>query len=660
MQELLGDGLPNLLWGTSVSAHSEHASSAAQDTQLAVVYESLFEGNPDPAWVFDAETLCFLAVNQAAIRRYGYSREEFLSMTIKDIRPVEDVPTLLLYLRRIKTKPGETRVWPHRKKDGTLIDVEVFHRMVPRRRQSAICVATVHDVRGRARAEKALIESERKYRLLVENSPSLICTHDFRGNILSTNLVGAHSLGYEPEELVGTNLRHHLAPSVSHLLDSYLELIRAEGKASGLMHVVTKEGEERIWVYRNVRCDCLGERSYILGNAQDITEHKRLEAQLRQAQKMEAMGRLAGGIAHDFNNLLTAVMGRSELLLKQLSDDDARRDEVAHIEAAAARGASLVRRLLGFSRKQAPNPQVVDVNSVVAETEQILRPLIGEDIDLGFVLRPGLGTIRVDPALLVEVLLNLAANARDAMPNGGKLTIETKTVILSGTHAAQPDWAAPGHYVLLAVSDTGKGMDAATKAHLFEPYFTTKEAGRGTGFGLAMVHEIVRESGGYVRVYSELNHGSTFKVYIPVTLEPGEVRKPVERQAANLVGAETVLLVEDEERVRQVAFRMLENLGYKVLLASNATEAIEIAKEYEKTIHLLFTDLVLPGMSGRELARRLQADTPDLKVIYTSGYADDAIVRHRILEEHLLFLQKPFTANGLARKVREALDAGNS
>ncbi len=444
------------------------------------------------------------------------------------------------------------------------------------------------------------------------------------------------------------------------MLGSYLDLIRREGKASGLMLVVTKKGEERTWIYRNVRSNYPGEQSYVLGNAQDITEYKRLEEQLRQAQKMEAIGRLAGGIAHDFNNLLTTIIGRSDLLLKELSDDDARRDDVVHMQAAATRGASLVRRLLTFTRKQTAVPRIVDVNSVIGETARILRPLIGENIELSFALCPGLGTVKLDPAVLEEVLLNLAVNARDAMPNGGKLTIETRNVILNGACSAQPSLAPPGQYVLLAVSDTGTGMDARTKAHLFEPYFTTKEVGQGTGLGLASVYGLVREGGGYISVYSELDHGSTFKVYLPVATGPDDTSNRVEEQPVELVGSETVLLVEDEESVREAAYRMLESMGYKVLLASNGAEAIEIAREYENTIHLLLTDLVLPGMNGQELAGRLQAGTPSLKVIYTSGYADEAIVRHGILEEHSLFLQKPFTSNALARKVREALDAEDS
>jgi len=615
-------------------------------------YRLLFESNPLPAWVADAETLEFLAVNKAAIHHYGYSRQDFLAMTIKEIRPSGEIPALLRYLAQAGSRLRVAGCWKHRKKDGSIIDVEIFHELITWQGKRAYLVLA-HDVTERKRAEAELHRAEQRYRLLVENNPAFICTHDLSGRLLSTNLLGARALGYTPGELVGTDMRQHVAASVRHLFDDYLERIKRDGQASGLMRVVKRSGEERTWVYKNVRCEEPGTGSYVLGTAQDITEQRRLESQFRQAQKMEAVGRLAGGIAHDFNNLLTAILGWTEMLLKQHPKDS---ENIRRIQEVATRGASLVRRLLAFSRRQVVSPRILDINAVTTEAARMLRPLIGEDIEVTLVLRPDLGGVKADPVLLEEVLLNLVLNARDAMPERGKLTIETQNVILGGRGGTQPSWAPPGDYVLLAVSDTGSGMGEEAKRHLFEPFFTTKQAAGGTGLGLSSVYGIVRQAGGHIRVYSEPGYGSTFKVYLPVASGLEEKRTADEEDRTLPVGTETVLLVEDEVTVRETASWILESLGYKVLSASNGAEAIRIARSHEGEIHLLFTDVVMPGMSGRELAGQLQAWSPALRVIYTSGYTDDAIVRHGVLHEDFAFLHKPFSRATLAHKVRDVLD----
>jgi PAS domain S-box-containing protein len=403
----------------------------------------------------------------------------------------------------------------------------------------------------------------------------------------------------------------------------------------------------------------------------DVTERKRAEEalhqreeQLRQAQKMEAVGQLAGGIAHDFNNLLMVIQGDSDLLLRRLPEGSALRRNVDGIREAAQQAAALTRQLLAFSRKQVLAPRIIDVNQIVAGMQKMLQRLIGETIHLETTLESELGRVKADPGQIEQVIMNLAVNARDAMPDGGQLTIETGTLDLDERAAKQHGEAAPGRYVMLAVTDTGVGMDPATQARLFEPFFTTKEQGKGTGLGLSTVYGIVRQSGGHIWVYSEVGRGTTFKICLPVaeeaapaleTVELGEVGGGEARS-----GAETILLVEDAQRVREVVREILEMNGYNILEARNGQEALEVSRRYQGPIHLMVTDVVMPQMSGREVAQRLAPLRPEMKVLYMSGYTDDAIVRHGVLESGTPFLSKPFTPDALAAKVREVLDSAKA
>ncbi len=381
------------------------------------------------------------------------------------------------------------------------------------------------------------------------------------------------------------------------------------------------------------------------------------EQQLRQSQKLEAVGQLAGGIAHDFNNLLTVINGNSHLLLRGLSEET-HRDRVEEIKRAGERAAQLTRQLLAFSRKQVLQPTLLDLNSVVPDMDKLLRRLIGADIDLRTVLDAELRRVKADPGQIEQVLMNLAINARDAMPRGGKLTIQTANVRLDEHYARGHVAVEPGPYVMLAVSDTGHGMDAETQAHIFEPFFTTKEKGKGTGLGLSTVYGIVKQSGGNVWVYSEVGRGTTFKIYLPSVEEIAEQRAP-ESASPTLTskGMETVLLVEDEETVRNLARDILGINGYRVLTAGSGGAAMRLCEQHAGPIHLLLTDVVMPQMSGRELAERAAAIRPAMKVLYMSGYTDDSIVHHGVLDEGVAFLEKPFTPDALARKVRETLDA---
>jgi signal transduction histidine kinase len=394
----------------------------------------------------------------------------------------------------------------------------------------------------------------------------------------------------------------------------------------------------------------------VVREVEERTTRKRVEEQLRQSQKMEAVGRLAGGIAHDFNNLLTIMMGYSELLLKRLGPDDPLRGAIEQIKKAGDRGAALARQLLIFSRQQILQLQVLDLNAVVTGINPMLQRVIGEDTHLVTALDPAVDRVKADPGQLEQVVMNLVVNARDAMPQGGTLTIETANVELGEPHAGQLLALQPGPYAMLAVSDTGCGMDAETQARIFEPFFTTKGAGKGTGLGLSTVYGIVKQSGGDIWVYSEPGRGATFKIYLPRVKEDARPLQLTVAPARPLMGTETVLLVEDEPGVRAFVRDTLGLFGYTVLEARHGIEALMIGTRHAGPIHLLITDVVMPQMDGREIADRLGPLRSEMKVLYMSGYTDDAVVSHGVLEAGTAFLQKPFTPDALARKIRDVLD----
>jgi two-component system, cell cycle sensor histidine kinase and response regulator CckA len=385
-------------------------------------------------------------------------------------------------------------------------------------------------------------------------------------------------------------------------------------------------------------------------------EHERLKLQLSQAQKMEAIGRLAGGIAHDFNNHLGIMIGYSERLLDRLGPDDQLRRSAGMIKDAGMRAATLTRQLLAFSRRQVFEPQILSVNTLVLELEKMLRPMIGEDIELILSLKAANGKVKADPAQVDQVIMNLAINSRDAMPNGGRLTLETADVELDEEYASKHVTVQPGSYVMLAVSDNGAGMDTDTQTHMFEPFFTTKEKGKGTGLGLATVYGIVKQSGGYIWVYSEPGKGTTFKIYLPQEDIGAQQAESIRRSLPIPQGKETVLVVEDEGMLRELACEFLQGCGYKVLEAENGHKALETSRGHNGAIHLLMTDAIMPGMGGRELAQRMHDDRRDIRVLYVSGYTDDSVLRDGLLEPGTAFLQKPFTRESLTRKVREILD----
>jgi PAS domain S-box-containing protein len=388
--------------------------------------------------------------------------------------------------------------------------------------------------------------------------------------------------------------------------------------------------------------------------AEDVTERRALEDQFRQAQKMEAVGRLAGGVAHDFNNLLMVVSGYTEVLLEQLNENDPLLAKVQAIQQAADRATTLTRQLLAFSRKQLLELKVVDVNAIVADMERLLRPLIGENIDLTTRLSPNVGHTRADAGQLEQVIMNLVVNAKDAMPTGGTILIQTSEEELDAVRR-EHYLIQPGSYILLSVSDTGAGMDKETQSRIFEPFFTTKEKGKGTGLGLSTVYGIVKQSGGYIFAHSEVGSGSTFRIYLPKVADPPGQQGLAKHTQAPSGGSETVLLVEDEDSVRELVRETLQSKGYTVMEACDGITGMKVAETHDGKIDILITDVVMPGMSGRELAQRVSAARPTIKVLYLSGYTEDAIIHEGVLDPGTAFLQKPFTLQALARKVRDVL-----
>jgi two-component system, cell cycle sensor histidine kinase and response regulator CckA len=492
-------------------------------------YRMLFEASPLPTWVYDAETLRFLAVNEAAVRHYGWSHEEFLSMRITDIRPANEVRALLAGIRDGSSFGSpERESWQHRLRDGTVIDVEIS-----------------------------------------------------AGRIVF------------------------------------------EGRLAAL--VVSR----------------------------DVTERRRMEERLSEAEKMEAIGRLAGGVAHDFNNLLTVISGYAAIL----RENPAATEPLDEIEHAAEQASALTRQLLAFSRRQVLQPRSVDVNAIVGGMEPMLERIIGDDVHVKVQLADSVAPVDADRAQIERVVLNLAANARDAMPRGGRLTIETAAAELDESYVGSHGDVTPGPHVLLAISDTGTGMSDEVRRRLFEPFFTTKGNGGGTGLGLATVFGVVKQSGGSIFVYSEEGRGTTFKIYLPVSQDPLPVPAPDDEEPVSRHGTETIVVVEDDPSVRELVRLMLDGCGYEILSAPDADSAARLCSEHPGGVDLLLTDVVMPDVGGRVLAERLTALFPRLRVLFMSGYSDEAVFRHGIIRPDTAFIEKPFSQAGLARKVREVLDA---
>ncbi|MBI3650767.1 MAG: PAS domain S-box protein [Acidobacteria bacterium] len=823
---------------TTPRQHGEEVQQLSEAHNLL-----LFAINPQPMWFYDVESLEFLAVNDAAIASYGYSREEFLAMTLRDIRPPKDIPNLEKEAREYRPGFKFSGEWQHLKKDGSLIEVAINSYSISLAGREAR-LAQVTNITERKKTERQLKQSEERFRALIENAADLTAVLDAEGRILYVSPSIQKILGYQAKEWLSrssfefihaddlaialaalqSGLRHTnsgepleirvrhkngnwrvVEANAANLLDNdavqgivinarditerkhseallhaadrraieeyeglldhlatlaltfgrahdlltiyrvlnefamsltpsfgvvicaydetrhvrqgvYFNLNRVELDSTNLTPMPVRSGpaskvinsgqtmifndyleelqqknalhvggemdhdlprsaliapminmgrttgtievqSHQLAAYTREHATAMQMAANLAANAIENIRLLKLERdkgeQLRQSQKMDAIGQLAGGIAHDFNNLLTAINGYSELSLQQVPADHPLHDNLVEIKKAGERAAALTRQLLAFSRKQVLQPEVLNLNTIVVEIEKMLRRLIGEDIELQTILAPAIGNIKADPGQLEQVILNLVVNARDAMPGGGTLTITTESRLVEEATASPHLEIEAGHFVVLKVSDDGIGMDEATQAHLFEPFFTTKAAGKGTGLGLSTVYGIVQQSGGHIVLDSTEGLGTTFSIWLPQLRDEATKKPSAEESLAISQGHETILLTEDEETVRNLVHRVLEMLGYQVLEAADGATALAICESYQGPIHLLLTDIVMPKMNGRELAARLSQQRPETRVLLMSGYSNE---QQSVCNRENNFIQKPFTPDLLAKKIRDVLD----
>jgi len=655
-------------------AHDVTESKRAEDeirknrNMLAHIIDSI----PQAVFWKDRDSV-YLGCNKVFARRAGIgSPDEIAGKTDFDLswlreesehyraddREVMEFDRPKLHFLEKQQKPDGTQAWvettkiPLKDQEGRVYGV----------------LGVFEDITERRRTESALRESEDNLRLILESVGEAIYGIDLEGRCTICNPSLLRLLGYRhAEDLLGKEMHamiHHTRSDGTPCKEEDCRIIRSirirEGihaddevfwRADGTSFPV------EYWSYPQMKGD------EIVGAVVafvDITERRSLEGQLRQSQKMEAVGSLAGGVAHDFNNLLTVILGYTEMLNLRFPPGDPSRRDIEEIHKAGKRAEGITRQLLAFSRKQILQPRVIGINSIVKEMDRMIRRLIGEDIDIVARLDDGLWDVMVDPGQVEQVVMNLAVNARDAMPGGGKLTIETSNAVLSEEYSHSHVPVAPGPYAMLAISDTGVGMDEETSSKIFEPFFTTKEKGKGTGLGLSTVYGIVKQSGGYIWVYSEPGKGTTFKVYFPRTEDRKDAPGKTVSDAEDLRGEETVLLVEDDESIRKLAAAILGRYGYTVIPACDGVDALEVSEAHEGEIGLLLTDVIMPRMGGGELFNRLRRLRPDIKVLYVSGYTNNAIVHQGVLDPGIAFLQKPYTPVSLARKVKEVLEAGEA
>jgi PAS domain S-box-containing protein len=550
------------------------------------------------------------------------------------------------------------------RKDGTVFPVEMRTYLMRKSGKPAGMWAFVRDISVRKQAELTLINSEEKYRLLVEHSnDGILVIQDGHLKFLNSRVLEV--TGFSDEELRSKPFIEFIFPDDRQFVfERYQQRVKGETVPNVYsFRILTKSGKQK-WVQISAVRVVWEESPATLGFLTDITETKNAETELRekqeqilQLQRIEAVGRLAGGVAHDFNNILTAIMGYTDILLMKPGLDEKNRSYIERIKSSSQRASQLTQQLLAFSRKQILREKIIRLDSLIRDTEKMLRRLIGEDIELSTFFGEEIGLIKADPAQIEQIIINCVINSRDAMPEGGTLTLRIENVWLEDEFFKNRFQGTPGMYVMIEISDTGHGISADVRNHIFEPFFTTKEKGRGTGLGLSTVYGIVKQSRGFILVESAPGKGATFRIYFPVVSGDAEELEREEKLRGFRGGNETILLVEDEHVVRSMLSASLRTYGYFVLESENGEEAIKVREQYGKNdIHLLITDVIMPGMSGKTLAEKLVKKSPDTKVLYISGYTDDAIVRHGVVEKGISFLQKPFAPAELARKVREILD----
>jgi two-component system cell cycle sensor histidine kinase/response regulator CckA len=631
---------------------AEQALSRSQEQ-----YRLLFERSPIPMWVLDRRTLAFLELNEAAIRLYGFSREEFLARTVLDIQVEKEVPDLLGSLEQRSKGPHDAQIWRHRKKDGSVIDVEInCHNVNLWGIEAELVVA--QDVTTRRKNEIKLVQSEERFSKSFRCCPMPVTiSTKAEGRYIDVNEGFVKMLGYESQEVIGRTAHELGIWLVPEQRTALVERLTQSGRINGLdCQFRAKSGEIRdTQVFAELVT--LSDTSCILGITVDVTEAKQLQEQYLQAQKMEAVGRLAGGVAHDFNNMLGVIMGYCDMSSELLDGESRVLKSVHQIRKAAERAADLTRQLLAFSRNEALRASVLNLNAVVNNVSKMLLRMVGEDIALKFVPGVALGTVSADLRQVEQILMNLAVNSRDAMPNGGTILIATSNVELDESYSRWRPEVTPGSYVMLSVSDTGCGMDTKTMARVFDPFFTTKGPGEGTGLGLSMVHGTMKQSGGHVCVESEPGRGTTFNLYFPRINQPAVSLIPPTSNAMPSGGSETILAVEDDDALRELTVGLLESEGYKVLAATDGPSAIKIAQQYPGNIDLVLTDVIMPSMDGGTLVAKLKQSRRDLRGTYMSGYADNLIANCGVPDSTNALLRKPFSKQSLLKHVRNMLDA---
>ena len=633
---------------------SEEALKASEEQ-----YRLLFETNPMPMWAFDVETSRFLAVNNAAVEHYGYSREEFLQMTVFDVRSPEYAYEVLTVEERLHQGSVELAGRHHRKKDGTPIDVDLTIHSLPFGDRSTRLVL-INDVTQKNEIEAAFRESSQFVRAVLGSSPVAIIATDLDLRVVQWNRASERLFGWQADEIIGRQCPLMAVDANGVSKDRLHDVLPGTTEISGReTEVARKDGSHvKVDVSVAVIHDATGVPAGFVTLAVDLTERTRLEAQLLQAQKMEAVGQFAGGIAHDFNNLLTVITAYAELLIGDVDETAPKRADLLEIRGAASRAAALVRQLLAFSRRQVLVPTLIDLNSVVCETEQMLRRVLPPTVTIVTSLDPELHVVFADTGQVEQVLMNLVVNARDAMVNGGTLTVTTANVARDAANGADDVDARHTAEVMLSVSDTGCGMPREIQDRIFEPFFTTKEVGKGTGLGLSTAHGIVSQSGGRLTVSSTEGVGTTFTIHLPAAStfdadnDSGQPDKPASRRR----GSGVVLLADDEAAVRYVATRILESAGYTVLAANDGPEALALYAEHHADIKLLITDMIMPTMTGAAVAATLREEDPHLPVVIMSGVADDGMASG-VSGDQVMILRKPFTPDAFIRKATDAIGA---
>jgi two-component system cell cycle sensor histidine kinase/response regulator CckA len=602
----------------------------------------------------------FVFCNSRFAEISGYSVDELLSRSPDQVMGMIHREDRKLIEERQRDRMAGKPVPAHFecraiKKNGAEVWLEVYSSIIDYNGKPALQLA-VMDITERKKSAEELQRALVWQKALFEGSHEAILISDADSRLVEANTAACKLTGYSREELLNMYASDLSLNSDASVRERIHDRILAGEDVLEETKILTKDGRQ-VDVEIGHRLVTISGVPYVHAIARDITSRVRLEAQLLQAQKMEAIGVLAGGVAHDFNNLLSVIKGYAELLLEGIAPDDPRAQDLEKINKAAQHAASLTSQLLAFSRKQILQPKILNLNEIVMEMSTMLRRLIGEDIELLTITPPDLRLINADPVQIQQIVMNLAINARDAMPFGGILTIETKNADLDGNYNHGHSIMKSGPYVMMAISDNGSGMDPETQARIFEPFFTTKVQGKGAGLGLSTVYGIVKQSNGFIWVYSEPGKGTTFKIYFPRARDAAAGISDTSSPDLEMRGTETILVVEDESSVRTLASRILRDRRYKVLEASNGKEALEIAQSYQGEIHLVLTDVIMPGMSGGELVSKLESIRPGSKVLYVSGYTTDTVVHHGVLDSGVAFLQKPFSVNGLVSKVREVIES---